>query len=342
MTGDKTVPNQRTKDFVDNSLGEATLGIQPEPHPGVRINRASLAAFARALAEIDNGGQPTHWDDALFWPTEADPATRIQLIAVGNSINFRFWRRSNGRTVSLGGEIDGQRFSGSLYLWRRLASRFRDKEFPVADANFWASITLSDFSLLFSDDAGKCPLTEGVDDRLENLHDFGSRLKRYWSGSFAQLCSASEASLQTFLDLSGEFRAFDDPLRKLALVNAIMLKGSGLVEFREPLLPAIDYQLMKQILRVGAIEPDVRLQKKLSGGEYLEPDESLALRRATFSALVKISELTEISGDRLDNLLWFNRTNCTDEKPKCDACPFQAACLKRTAMGRPLEITRYY
>jgi Potential Queuosine, Q, salvage protein family len=317
-------------------------GIPAGPHLGVTVDETVLAGIAAAVREgAAAQGGVTRCDDPRFWPTEADSATRIQLLAVGNAVNFRFWRRTDDGLQSLGGHIGGEWFGGSMYLWRRLVTRFRD-DFPVASAEFWAHADRDAFLAVFADDTGASPLGEGADDRVANLVDLGTRLLADWEGSFERVCTAADGSLVRFLALSGGFRAFDDPLRKLALVNAIMLRGSGLASFVEAVPPAIDYQLTKHLLRFGLLAPETALAEKLRDGRYLDASESLRLRSAALAALLRVSEASGVPGDLLDNLLWHNRTICRDEAPDCDRCPYNRACQRRTELGRPLELTRYY
>ena len=76
-----------------------------------------------------------------------------------------------------------------------------------------------------------------------------------WGGEFVNVVDAARGSLTRFAELSATFRAFDDPVRKLTMVNAIMLAGSGLTHFDEEPLPGIDYHLIKQAVRQGLVIP---------------------------------------------------------------------------------------
>ena len=158
---------------------------------------------------------------------------------------------------------------------------------------------------------------------------------------------AARGSLSRFAELSATFRAFDDPVRKLTMVNAIMLTGSGLAHFDEEPLPGIDYHLVKQAVRQGLVVPSVDLQEKLRDRRLLTPAESLVLRKVTLTALLQVADASEISTAVIDNIYWGNGKVCDERKPACQIvgnseCPFEDACLQFVDLGLPLELTRYY
>jgi hypothetical protein len=169
-----------------------------------------------------------------------------------------------------------------------------------------------------------------------------------WHGSFQDVLKASSGSLSNFSNELRTFRAFDDPLFKLTMLLAILLTGSGLAAFDHPLLPAVDYHLMKQLLRFGVLIPSARISAALIRRDLLATDDAFEIRAAAIEALAEVSYRTGISGDRLDNFLWRNRSACSDERPACTDssragdCPLVESCLRKTQFFRPLELTRYY
>jgi len=159
---------------------------------------------------------------------------------------------------------------------------------------------------------------------------------------------AAGGSLVRFCELSREFRAFDDPLCKLTMLNVILHTGSGLTQFDRDPLPAIDYHLVKQMLRHGVVVPVAPLREKLVRRRYLTHGEASELRRPTLMAFLRIADATHVPGHILDNKWWGNRNKCLTEGPVCTApstaseCPFLAVCGRLTDLGMPLERTRYY
>jgi hypothetical protein len=191
-------------------------------------------------------------------------------------------------------------------------------------------------------------LEVAMEDRLANWRDLGARLHSAWDGQFLNVVRACDGSLVKFVQSLGQFRAFDDPLHKLSMLVAIMHTGAGLAHFDTRPLPAVDYHIVKQLLRLRVVIPDQALEFRLASRKVLSTDEGTQLRSAALRALVELSELSGVSGDRIDNLLWLNRANCCDDDPVCnhaaiaERCPFLACCKRHVRLARPLENTRYY
>jgi hypothetical protein len=159
---------------------------------------------------------------------------------------------------------------------------------------------------------------------------------------------ASGGSLVEFATICRRFRAFDDPLYKLTMVNAILHSGSGVATFVDEPLPGIDYHLLKQALRQGMVRPSGALAAKLRAGNLLDARQGYELRRAALLAFVSLAAQTGLSGEVIDNKYWLNRVNCRDTDPVClepsvaSQCPFFGACVEAIDFGLPLELTRYY
>jgi hypothetical protein len=234
-----------------------------------------------------------------------------------------------------------------MYMWRSLRRAIDRRDVRVLDAEFLSELSDDAFEEIFSDDRGINPLSVAQGERIANTRDLGRGLLSRWNGSFYNVVDASGGSLVKFARLSGAFRAFDDPLLKLTMVNAIMHSGSGVHGFHDDPLPAIDYHLLRHALRQGVLRPGAELMRKLTTGLLLEPHESYELRRTALAAFIQLSERTGISGEILDNKYWLNRTNCSDE-PVClreetaRRCPFLDSGVRVTAYALPLELTRYY
>ena len=312
------------------------------------ISKDQVTAVAAVLSQRFGGSapQPATWDDPRFWNVDASRSDRCQFLAVGNAINFRFWTVADGQVVAGAGPVEGESFRGAMYLWRRLRLGVQRGEFEL-NAKWLSELTEESLERAFRDDDGACPLSPGLADRTKNLRDLGTRLLDDWEGEFVNVVDAANGSLTGFADLSATFRAFDDPIRKLTMVNAIMLAGSGLTHFDEEPLPGIDYHLIKQAVRQGLVVPSQEVQDKLRDKQFLTPMESLALRHVTLTALLQVAEASGISTAVIDNIYWGNGRICDERKPACQIaggpeCPFEDACLRRVDLGRPLEITRYY
>jgi Potential Queuosine, Q, salvage protein family len=324
------------------------IGIDLSPSSTVLINKSRLLQVADLLSSTEGFVTPAKWDDPTFWNIEASVPERSQYFTIGNSINFRFWSLDGDRLIGAAGPIDGQVFRGSLYMWRCLRRCVDQQTYPLLNSEFLAQITESQFDRIFADDLGRNPLLIGRQDRILNLRDLGQRLTDDWNGVFYNVLEASEGSLVRFARFSAAFRAFDDPLHKLTMVNAILHSGSNVFTFRDEVLPGIDYELLKQLLRQGIIRPPRDVEIKLMSFELLSAAEAFEMRRMALAALVEVSELTGIIGEVLDNRYWWNRLRCTESAPVCErpdeaaSCPFWGACEQLVRLHRPLELTRYY
>jgi hypothetical protein len=228
-----------------------------------------------------------------------------------------------------------------MYMWRRLRLALQRGELTL-DARDLAGIDEGTFRTALQDDVGFMPLSEGLSDRIENIRNLGARLEQMWEGSFANVVDAADGSLDRFTALSSGFRAFDDPVQKLTMLNAIMLQGSGLATFDRDPLPAVDYHLVKQAARQGLIHLNDPLKTKLREGQLLSRDESDVLRMGVRDALVEVAECSGVSTAVLDNIYWLNRRVCADVGPDCNSCQLRGACAKKVEFGLPLEETRYY
>ena len=333
-------------------LTTAALAVALELNEGPSLaGHVDWGQVSRISAQISlraAGFQRATWDDGHFWNVEDDAAERSQFFAIGNSINFRFWSLEGGRMRPAGGKLDGSEYQGAMYMWRALRRALDQTGGELLDADFLAQLADADFDRIFADDGGRNPLAPGREERIANLRDLGEHLRARWNGSFFNLVESTQGSLVELARLSRGIRAFDDPFWKLTMLTAILHSGSGIYRFEDEPLPAIDYHLLKQVLRQGMVRPRPDLGQEIAANRLLRPDDALELRRLALIAFVGVSERTGLSGEILDNRYWHNRVNCTDPNPVClepataDRCPFHGACSQLTQLERPLELTRYY
>jgi hypothetical protein len=307
------------------------------------VNDGQVTAVGRSIQLYlhEHSPTPAKWNDPHYWNVGDSDDVRRQFLAVGNAINFRFWDQVDGVVVPSVGMVDGELLRGSMYMWRRLRRAVERGELSL-DAHDIAVLEERAFGQAFADDEGGLPLRPGLEERVANLRDLGAGLRDHWQGQFGNVIRAADGSLERFAELSACFRSFDDPVRKLTMVNAIMLAGSGLAEFDQAPLPGVDYHLIKQALRQGLVTPAPGVAEKLVAREFLDPEESHTLRAAILTALIEVAGRSDVSTAVLDNIYWANRRICGDEQWLCDACPFNEACAKRIEFGLPLELTRYY
>jgi hypothetical protein len=315
----------------------------------VAIDRSQLERMADHISsKLDaTSFSRARWDDPLFWNVEGSDEDRSQYFAIGCAINFRFWTLQHDQLVPAAGCIEGEHFRGAMYMWRCLRRALDRRIIDLLDAQTLANLTDDDFDAIFTDDDEINPLAVARADRLANLRDLGERLYVGWDGAFFNLVTACCGSLATFAHLSKEFRAFDDPVYKLTMVNGILHLGSGVYEFVDEPLPAIDYHLLRQALRQGILRPSASLAAKLTQMSVLDQKEAQELRRVALAAFVELATSAAISGELLDNRYWMNRVNCSDipvclDPETAPVCPFLETCERATQFALPIELTRYY
>lgn len=319
------------------------------PAPGYRVNSFAIERLAHAVRSYGSSQESFDWSDPTYWPPKSvDPAQVSQYFAVGNAVNFRYWQKGSGGRLNFEeGVKGGLPCSGSRYMWRCLRVCIESGDSPILDSRHLASLTVREANAIFSDDAHR-QVMPAMAERVRNLRDLGRKLSSTWQGSFWNVVSACGGSLDRFVDISAAFRAFDDPLCKLTMVNAIMLQGRGLVQFDADFLPGIDYQLTKQLVRQGAVLPPEPVSRKLMASMLLTTSEGRDLRATCLFALLEIGRIAGQSGEVVDNLYWSNGRRCDELLPVCHVldrereCPFLDACDKRTSFMIPLEHTRYY
>ncbi len=321
------------------------LGINLDYGP-VKINSDKLTLLQNTIKL--KSSQPTTWENDNYWPNKKmGRETVSQFFTIGNSINFKYWEK-NGKSIRYcHGKKGGNNERGALYMWRSLKLCLDNNSYDILDAKELAKIELADFKKIFEDDDGNDVLPD-LNERLANWKDLGQKLEQYWNGKTISIIEKSSNSIIQFVKFLREFRAFDDPLCKMIMVNALMHQERGIVKFNELMMPGIDYQIVKQLLRQGIIIPEEKTVNKLCNYQILTNEEALQLRKASLFALMKIVDDTGIGGHIVDNLIWLNRNNCEDGKPVCKIpgkereCPFLDFCDKRIEILIPLEETRYY
>ena len=137
------------------------------------------------------------------------------------------------------------------------------------------------------------PLSVAADERIVNLRDLGRACRASGgTGSFSTWSGPPKVPSSSSPGSSRAFRAFDDPVQKLTMVNAILHSGSGVFPFRDQPLPAIDYHLLKHALRQGMIRVTGRIGRKLRAGDITRlPPKAKALRpRRSRAAFVELAE----------------------------------------------------
>lgn len=324
------------------------LGLDINFSSSIKIDEGKLSHLQKCLLDCQGAFSSLRWDDENYWlGKNTEPDIISQFFTIGNSINFKYWNKNSGELQYCEGKKGGLDCRGAMYMWRSLKICIDENIFDILDASQLAKIESKDVQKIFQDDNGKDVLPT-LQERLLNWKDLGKKLMQNWDGKSINIVKQCNNSLINFVKIFRKFRAFDDPLCKMIMVNAIMHQGRGLIKFSEPILPGIDYQILKQLLRQGVVIPSEKINKKLQNYEILSKEEALQLRKAAMYSLTTIMESTGMNGDLIDNLIWQNRKKCEDANPVCQIegreheCPFLDFCEKKTKILIPLEETRFY
>lgn len=324
-------------------------GINLTLGPFASVDEKTLSKLANWIGNKFSSTIPSvDWRNSDLWPEDDNGQENVsQFFTLGNAINFRYWDLNNGVFTYCEGSKGGKQYRGALYMWRCLKEHCEKTNNSLLDANVLSEMKEAEIRQIFKDDTGH-DIMPALDERLLNWRDLGKGLQNAWKGSFFNLVRASNGSLLSFVNFCKKFRAFDDPLCKLTMVNAIMHVGRGLADFDDRPFPAIDYELLKQLMRNGIVLPSPTVAKKLESTQVLTQPEALDLRKAALYSFIRLMEETKLPGDVLDNKYWFNRTKCKTDVPVCriggreHECIFFGACNERVEIGLPLELTRYY
>jgi hypothetical protein len=86
-----------------------------------------------------------------------------------------------------------------------------------------------------------------LDERMTNWIDLGVKLKENWDGQSINIVNASNGSIIHFKRHFSIFRAYDDPLCEMIMVNALMHHERGIITFSDQIIPGMDYQIVKQL-----------------------------------------------------------------------------------------------
>jgi Potential Queuosine, Q, salvage protein family len=313
-----------------------------------KIDNNKLDMLQKELSKLTREIPPNSWLDSRYWPgSECSQEVISQYFTLGNSINFMYWSPDKNAIKYAHGKKGGIEARGAMYMWRSLKQCVDNNTYPLLDARQLSKIKLEDMRLIFRDDDGRDVLPE-LEERLLNWQDLGYKLSEYWKGKTINILKKCNDSLYYFIQFFRQFRAFDDPLSKMIMVNALMHTQRGISNFKESIMPGMDYQILKQLLRQGVLIPNTQVANKISKYEILTKDEALDLRKGGLRSLLRIMDQTGIAGHIIDNLIWNNRNKCEDKTPVCmipgreKECPFLNFCEKKTEMFIPLEKTRLY
>ncbi len=302
--------------------------------PLVEVDRSrcgALAARIRALPVPDDregtplaGVASEHVDD--FY---------LSLVAICHQTSPR-------GLPPLVGDVDGQHLRGWDYLAARWAEVVRRRP-NLLTPRGWRDVDEKLVRAAFADAKHGERLTDPAG-RAALIRDLGSVMMRERWESFRDVYDEGGGRVlvgnPNLFGLLERFAAYQDPVRKKSnFLLEIMRNSAGWrYQDEENLGPPVDYHEVRGHLRIGTvIVRDGALLEKLRGGVPVSASDDVALRRATYDAVILVSELSEIrDASRLHYLFWnIFRSDCTREAPHCHACPPSCPLPTRYVFANP-------
>ena len=158
------------------------------------------------------------------------------------------------------------------------------------------------------------------------LRDLGHQMKsRDWTfaDQIYEYCNAHVASgARNLLCELGHFRAYNDPVRKKAVFFLALMRNYGIWKYRDDssLGPPVDYHEVRGHLRIGTVRIEsAELLRKVRHNVEVTLEEDIAIRRAVFNAIMRISQTSGVNNPSKLHYLFWNifRSICTREAPQC-------------------------
>lgn len=151
-------------------------------------------------------------------------------------------------------------------------------------------------------------------------------LNRDFDGSVMRINEISEGFIKRedgngMIDLFHKFKAYSDPLSKKTFLFLNVAKKVGFWEIKDEnnLWAPVDYHLERVSLRLGIVEIEGSLKKKLLEGRRVFVTEDTKLRMVIGEAVKRVSEISGIPIEKLDQLFWsLGRSLCLRSGAKCE------------------------
>ena len=223
------------------------------------------------------------------------------------------------QTQNFSGIIDGEFKRG----WDFLLSSFlkelkKDKEF--LSLKRMLKITGGDLKRIFMGSGDR------YYERAYLLRNAARILKRDFSSDVMKINEISEGFIKRedgrgMIDLFHRFKAYSDPLSKKTFLFLNIAKKVGFWEIKdeENLWTPVDYHLERVSLRIGVVDVENPLKRKLLEGRRVFLTEDLRLRKMVGDAVKRISEISGIPIEKLDQLFWsLGRSLCLKSGAECD------------------------
>ncbi|BES81781.1 hypothetical protein [Pyrodictium abyssi] len=313
------------------------------------------ARVAEAIRQAVDQYRPDAFTDPRYYPDPgSDPETVARYFLVMVAMDHRLSRP--GRPYEA--VVEGERFHGADLLYR-LGRLMLDRDPGFFSPERLARVTAEDVKRWLCR-GGVCPPDPGA--RAALLRDLGSRLQSLYGGSASRLLEEARGMLHTWdpaapglVERLRVFEAYSDPVEKKPMLLAKFLERRGLLEIRDPWNKRVpvDNHLTRIALRLGLVELEPSLQRKVEEQTETTPWEDLLIRTAVREAWHLVASRAGVDEFILDDLLWtMGRKLCIHDRPRCTGCQghwmcSQGGCILRSVcpvglgLRRPVEEHRF-
>lgn len=290
------------------------------PHDGVYVDAERCRSVAGRLRQLP---VPDDRED-----------TPIVGVARGHIDNFyllivAICHQTSPRGLpALVGDVNDEHLRGWDYLTARWAQAVQ-AEPDLLIPSRWRDVDEAFVRLTFRDRRHGDTLTN-PGGRAALIRDLGLVMQRECWRALADLYKQADGRIlaghPNLFGLLSQFTAYRDPVRKKSNFLLALMKNSAGWRYKdeEHLGPPVDYHEVRGHLRLGTIVVrDSILLRKLRKGTPVSLAEDIELRRATYDAVMYISDLSGLhDSSRLHYLFWnIFRSDCTRSAPHCWACP---------------------
>ena len=286
-----------------------------------------IVNIANILPNVISSAYRMNVFDSRLYPESNEPLDNVLMyFLVMVSMDHRLSRPGKPYEAVVGGE----RVRGADLLYRLGMEMFRSNP-DFFTPNHMARISEEEVEKWLSIGNAK-----PVDIKLRThlLNDLGKKIIALYNSSPRNIVLLSNGYLRLlngygFLDLVKVFKAYQDPVEKKAflLVKFLVYRGLFNPIDKENLHVAVDNHLTRIALRLGIVELENNLLRKVVDEVAITHDEDILIRIAVREAYKQLSRLSNVDVLLLDDFMWvFGRGICTAENPKCSACPFKDFC----------------
>jgi len=313
------------------------------------------ARVAEAIRRAVNRYKPDAFTDPRYYPDAgSDPETVARYFLVMVAMDHRLSRPGQPYEAV----VEGERFHGADLLYR-LGRLMLDRDPGFFSPERLARATVEDVRRWLCR-GGVCPPDPGA--RAALLRDLGSRLQSLYGGSAFRLLEEARGMLHTWdpaapglVERLRVFEAYSDPVEKKPMLLAKFLERRGLLEICDPWNKRVpvDNHLTRIALRLGLVELEPSLQRKVEEQAEATPWEDLLIRTAVREAWHLVASRAGVDEFILDDLLWtMGRKLCVHGQPRCTGCQghwmcTQSGCILRSVcpvglgLRRPVEEHRF-